>query len=410
MKNKAMNSSRRFKLLTCILVAIVAGEFVVAQPTVHAVPRAAERALPLASESNECRTLVDRAMELLESACDSTGRNGACYGNNLVNAEPVGETPLQFKVRGDKVPIKAVRALKTSPLNAEQGTWGISLLKLQANLPDTMPGQNVTFLVFGNTSVENTSGDMQAFYFTSGLGDPSCKEVSADGIIVKSPKHTEVTFTANGAQVTIASTVVLMATPNKSMSVELVEGSARVTTAAGSRTLQPGQITFVQLGGASGLEAQGAPSIPSMAYGNPSLNGISNAAGKFTGDPAPINVSFDGCITATKPGAVVIYDFTVVVNSKVLENAKVGECLSIQGNIHETANGFVITPSRASPSTAKALGRNKSKDKGNRGNPNPGNPGNGNGGDGKRGSKGAVNPNLVFFFAHPSQEAPLLVS
>ena len=62
-------------------------------------------------------------------------------------------------------------------------------MQLQANLPDTLPGQNVTFLLFGNVEIENAvvgdseatpeAGDgdfaplttMQAFYFTSSVGD-----------------------------------------------------------------------------------------------------------------------------------------------------------------------------------------------------------------------------------------------
>src|SRR5262249_53244372 len=127
------------------------------------------------------------------------------------------------------------------------------------------PGQNVTFLVYGDTSINNASGDMQVFYFSSGLGQPVCTQIPIDGILVQSPNHTQVSFTANGVNVTIASTIFMRATPNGSMEIELIEGHARVTTFLGTQILTPGQIVSIPLGGASGLEAVGAPTEPSVA-------------------------------------------------------------------------------------------------------------------------------------------------
>ena len=200
----------------------------------------AEPASPVAPASNllaggTCEEILTQAMQNLQSICSDVTRNNACYGNNQVKAEPNAGTSLKFDIAGDRAPIRNIRALVTSPLDVNAGTWGMSLLKLQANLPDTLPGQNVTFLVFGNTSVENASGDMQSFYFTTGLGNLSCKAAPKDAIVVRSPQHTEVTFTANGVQISIASTIVLRAERNKSMSVELVEGSAKLTAASGRR-------------------------------------------------------------------------------------------------------------------------------------------------------------------------------
>jgi len=134
-----------------------------ARPPVPAV-------LPNAVSAETCAQILTRAVESLQSTCNDLSRNNACYGNNQVKAEPNSGATLKFDAIGDREPIRNIRTLVTSPLNVDTGTWGLSLLKLQANLPDTLPGQNVTFLVFGDTSLENLSGDMQSFYFTSGLG------------------------------------------------------------------------------------------------------------------------------------------------------------------------------------------------------------------------------------------------
>src|SRR5690606_20836366 len=37
--------------------------------------------------------------------------------------------------------------------------WGVALMQIQANLPDTLPGQNVTFLLFGDVTIEEEVGE-----------------------------------------------------------------------------------------------------------------------------------------------------------------------------------------------------------------------------------------------------------
>src|SRR5258706_1372088 len=171
-----------------------------------------------------CQVLLEKAMHTLASVCKKVGRDKACYGNDLVKAEANPNSSLTFDSVGDIANISDIRTLTTAPLDEAQGVWGLSLLKLQVTLPDTLPGQNVTFVVFGNTHVDNKSGDMRTFYFTSGLGVPTCKEAPADSLIVHSPKHLEVTFNANGTRITISSTALLSAEQGKQMSVTLVDG------------------------------------------------------------------------------------------------------------------------------------------------------------------------------------------
>jgi hypothetical protein len=211
---------------------------------------------------NRCQVILTKAMETLQSTCQKVGRNKACYGNSLVQAEPVPSASLKFSTVGDVANISDIRSITTAPLDAEKGVWGLSLLKLQANLPDSLPGQNVTFLVFGNTLIDNISGDMSTFYFTSGIGLPTCKEAPKDSIVVKSPNHMQVTFTANGTKITIASTIVLRAEKGNKMTVALVEGHANVTIPQGSQDLKPGQELTVPLGSVTGLVPVAPPSAP----------------------------------------------------------------------------------------------------------------------------------------------------
>jgi hypothetical protein len=322
------------------------------------------------SDAGMCQDILTRAMNTVQSTCDGLGRNKACYGNNKVTVEPNDGASLKFDAIGDRASIQDIRRLVTSPLDTTAGTWGLSLLKLQANLPDSLPGQNITFLVFGNTAVENTSGDMSAFYFTTGLGSLDCKEAPRDGILVRSPQHTEVTFTANGLQISIASTVMLRAVRNQSMSVELIEGHARLTTPAGSQTLQPGEVSSVTLGGPNGLTATSAPSAPEKASPDPSLDPVVTTAG-LIGDPdAAVNVSLDGCITATDGNTVTVNDYTINVGSdRVLKDAKVGDCIHVEGqikaNIGKGRDFILIKASRPNRFNAGDNGHKGNSRKGN---------------------------------------------
>jgi hypothetical protein len=270
---------KRLLNTTIILISTL----IIALPHPDQVARASDSDLSIlhaAIATNTCQAVIDKALKTAEAACLKVGRNKACYGNNSVNIEPIASSLPKFSAVGDIVNIADIRTLTTVPLDETKGVWGISLLKLQANLPDSLPGQNVTFLVVGNTHIDNISGDMQTFYFSSGLGLPSCKEAPKDSIIVKSPQHIQVTFTANGTQITIASTILLRAEQGKQMSVTLIEGHATVKNSQGSQELKPGQQVTVPLGGIDGFTPTDGPSKPVMNPDatEPNINAIINAA------------------------------------------------------------------------------------------------------------------------------------
>src|SRR4051794_10089270 len=99
------------------------------------------------SAAPDCPTVVQSAFKTIDDACMDTGRNQACYGNIALSAEPEpGVNTLNFHQKGDRVNLLDVKSLRLSAMDALSDSWGIALLKVQANLPDTLPGQNVTFL------------------------------------------------------------------------------------------------------------------------------------------------------------------------------------------------------------------------------------------------------------------------
>jgi hypothetical protein len=104
----------------------------------------------------DCPAIVQAALEAVDSACSATARNQACYGNVQLEATPrEGISAFQFEQSGDIVNVASVESLQLSSMSLTDETWGVALMALQANLPDTLPGQNVTFLLFGDVQIDN---------------------------------------------------------------------------------------------------------------------------------------------------------------------------------------------------------------------------------------------------------------
>lgn len=245
-----------------------------------------------------CPPFINDAVTLAGESCDELGRNTACYGNNQVLASFTTEALAEdFAEPADTAALADVVNISTSALNAEESIWGLALMNVQANIPDTIPGQAVLFFLMGETTVENqvtgeaptitptdiiisasqrvnirsgagrnfnplggadansrwtatgvsedfswvritfaeTDGwisrdlitpvdetafnalpvvtenilsPMQAFYFTTGTGNPACKQ-APDALVIQSPERLSVNLSVNGATVRIGSTIVL---------------------------------------------------------------------------------------------------------------------------------------------------------------------------------------------------------
>lgn len=108
------------------------------------------------AQTSDCPTLVNDALAATDASCADLGRNMACYGYISDIAQPFeGVANFTFAQQGDQVNIADIQTLKLSQLNASDDVWGIALMKIQANLPDTLPGQNVTMLMFGDVQLKN---------------------------------------------------------------------------------------------------------------------------------------------------------------------------------------------------------------------------------------------------------------
>jgi len=207
-----------------------------------------------------CGELVARAIQTVGAACNATGRNQACYGNFLVDAELQQDAVDPFTTVGDLASLQSIRLISTSPLDEIAQTWGVSILKAQVNLPDALPGQNVTFLLYGGATLDNLSPRMEAVILSTGFGSVTCAEAPDAALLLQSPTGTQVSLNINGADLTLGSTLYLTARANQQMTIAVVSGSATVSALGTTRTLVPGSQVRLPLGSTDGLLVIGPPS------------------------------------------------------------------------------------------------------------------------------------------------------
>ena len=209
-------------------------------------------ALVIQAQSETCPAPVIDAVRAVGTMCDNLDRNSACYGSDHVDvtfSQPVDVTA--FDQPSDRAALDLFQSITTAPLNTTTGQWGAAVLKLQANIPNTLPGQVVTLLLIGDARVENvadptTQTPMQAFNFTTGVA-PSCAEVPPSALVLQGPRGMVVDLTINGANVRLGSTAVL----------RIDEGRAEFTTLDGRLVIDENVIVSKGFWASAELDEEG---------------------------------------------------------------------------------------------------------------------------------------------------------
>lgn len=204
---------------------------------------------------SDCPAIVETALSGIDSACADLQRNQACFGHIAIETEFQPQTEnMTFSNVGDVVDVIAIQSMQLSPLDEANGNWGLAMMKLQANIPDSVPGQNVTMLLFGDVELTNNDefvdanpNPMQAFYLNTGIGDSDCTEAPESGVLIQTPDGVkEVTFNINGVDVAMGSTVLFQTQADEAMSISVLEGTALVNLDGQISTILDG--TQLQLG------------------------------------------------------------------------------------------------------------------------------------------------------------------
>src|SRR5688572_31582098 len=101
----------------------------------------------LAQAQGTCPTDLFLALSRAYAVCTGADRNTLCYGSGAIAsvAYPVGNSA--FSQPGDVVAAGAMESLRLD--GSVEENWGISYLRLQANLP-LVEERSITLLLFGN--------------------------------------------------------------------------------------------------------------------------------------------------------------------------------------------------------------------------------------------------------------------
>lgn len=206
--------ARRFSLLTTAFALLMSVSIVMAQA------------------GGTCSALVAQALQALQNNCGSTPRNGACYGFNNVEAGLMpGVANVQFSQPADITDLANISSIRTRAFSEASSEWGIAVLKVQANIPDALPGQAVTLLLMGDVAVENaasgTQTPMQAIRLTTGLDSPSCQTLPPSTLTVQSPRGFTVDLSVNGANINLGSSAVIRSSDTDRLRLTTTDGRAR---------------------------------------------------------------------------------------------------------------------------------------------------------------------------------------
>jgi hypothetical protein len=111
---------------------------------------------PTVAQTEDCPAFVQEALSRLDNTCQGLGRNSICYGNTLVSVTFNHEMDAEvFDSPSDQAELKDVQLVETAPLDEARQQWGLALMNVQANVPGTLPGQGVVFILMGDAQLRN---------------------------------------------------------------------------------------------------------------------------------------------------------------------------------------------------------------------------------------------------------------
>lgn len=153
------------------------------------------------AQDDRCPAIVETALNAADELCTTIGRNQACYGHVAISAEPLPDAGnFVFQQAGDIIELTSLGRMQLSPMDITSGAWGVAVMRIQANLPDTLPGQNVTMLVFGDTQITNQGTAVTTIAVTTNTGGSSASvrvgPFASAGIIGSLPD--QITVRASG--------------------------------------------------------------------------------------------------------------------------------------------------------------------------------------------------------------------
>ncbi len=282
-------------------------------------------------QSATCPTIVETALTAADQHCNGLARNSVCYASDHIDAvfRPT-LAPIAFAMPADIADLAVIEQIQTAALDLVTQQWGVAVMNIQARMENTLPGQGVVVLLMGDSTMasdeqartENAEqAPMQAFYFSTGVGEIACNE-APNSIIVQSPSKTAVTLTINEAKLTISSTAMLFTVEDQSaFEIIMLEGEGILND---SMRIPQGFWAAVPFDATATSPADGVGGVASTALPN---------CRRVPDDRTPILTQQ----IAQLPAGVLHYPVTEIVR---LEES----CEVIAGGIYDPQNGPTVTP------------------------------------------------------------------
>ncbi len=143
--------------------------------------------MTVTAQINSCPALVEEALIAVGDNCANLDRNSACYGYNQVTATFLEEFPADyFSTPADRTSLVHLDSLVTASMDLANDRWGVAVMNIQANLPNTVPGQGVIMMLVGDAEVRNDVAPDDANEIT----DPISTATLQDTILYTSPSPT----------------------------------------------------------------------------------------------------------------------------------------------------------------------------------------------------------------------------
>lgn len=160
----------RQKVLICVLLVGGILQLLAMQPSPSRV------SAQDGGDDDACSTLLTNALQVVGSACVEIGQNEACYGHFPITSELQADASGQFESDGDLIAVPQLQSLVTEPANPTTGEWGIALLLVQTESPDTV-SQTMTFVLFGDVAL-NSQGTVASDPATCSITNTSGQNIN----------------------------------------------------------------------------------------------------------------------------------------------------------------------------------------------------------------------------------------
>ena len=130
-----------------------------------------------------CAQTVEKAIASIQLNCADLARGSLCYSYPHVDAAYAGAGGNAFNRPSDRASVAELASVRTSALDLEREHWGVALLNLSANLPQTHQGPGIIVMLAGDAALINEVDPAEV----PALGAPLSTAAVVDTMLFRHP-------------------------------------------------------------------------------------------------------------------------------------------------------------------------------------------------------------------------------